>query len=391
MSVATMSYAGALPILTTEWNMSAGQAGTVQAAFNIGYAASLLVTSWFADRIGPKRVFLWSLWSSAAAFVAFAVLTRSYQSAVLLFGLVGLLQGGTYTPAIMLVAQELPPERRGSAIGALLAAGALGFIVAILATVGLTPLLGYEATLCLAALGPTFGAIVGTAAVVRVAQPVGRKRPEEQSVPLRLFTRSSILLTVAYAGHSWEVLGMWAWAPAFLSAAFADRGSVNPLTLALFVAMALHMSSVLANLFAGLVSDRWGRRQILIIFAWAGAIASFAFGWCMNLPAAALFAVAFVYGFAAVGDSGVLSTAMTESVPPAKHGTLLALRSVLGYGAGSVSPIAFGLVLDSAPHWNGMNLGWGLAFVLLGIGGAVAGLCSFLLPHKPPLEAAQDG
>ena len=38
-----------------------------------------------------------------------------------------LAQGGTYAPALMLVAQGVPPERRGSAVGAVIAAASLGY------------------------------------------------------------------------------------------------------------------------------------------------------------------------------------------------------------------------------------------------------------------------
>jgi MFS family permease len=52
-----MVYAGSLPYLLSEWKMTAAQAGSVQAAYNIAYAVSLLVASWLADRIGAKIVF----------------------------------------------------------------------------------------------------------------------------------------------------------------------------------------------------------------------------------------------------------------------------------------------------------------------------------------------
>ena len=71
-SVATMVYAGSLPVLLSAWKMTAAQAGSIQSAYNISYAVSLLIASWLADRIGAKIVFVISVWSAAAAFLGFA-------------------------------------------------------------------------------------------------------------------------------------------------------------------------------------------------------------------------------------------------------------------------------------------------------------------------------
>ena len=54
------SYAAVLPVLQREWEMSAAAAGGVAAAFQIGYAVSLVVTNLLSDRVGARPVFLWS-------------------------------------------------------------------------------------------------------------------------------------------------------------------------------------------------------------------------------------------------------------------------------------------------------------------------------------------
>ena len=93
-----------------------------------------------------------------------------------------------------------------------------------------------------------------------------------------------------------------------------------------------------------------------------------------------LLGFAALYGFAALGDSSVLSTAMSEAVPAAYLGRALAIRSILGIGVGAAAPAAFGAVLDlSAP-----GQGWGWAFVLMGVGGVVATVCAALLPPEGP-------
>ena len=109
MTLIFMTYAASLPTLTREWSMTATQAGLVQTAFSAGFAISLFTVSWFSDHIGPRRMFLWSCWLGAAAALAFAMFARSYEQALWLYGIVGLTQGGSYTPAIMLVAAAVAP------------------------------------------------------------------------------------------------------------------------------------------------------------------------------------------------------------------------------------------------------------------------------------------
>src|SRR3546814_15969037 len=56
---------------------------------------------------------------------------RSYLSGLVLFSLAALAQGGTYTPGIMLIADRYPPERRGAAMGWLIASTSLGYALSL--------------------------------------------------------------------------------------------------------------------------------------------------------------------------------------------------------------------------------------------------------------------
>jgi MFS family permease len=371
-----MTYAASLPTLTREWAMSATQAGLVQTCFSAGFAISLFITSWLSDHIGARRMFLWFCWLGAAAALAFALLARSFEQALWLYGLVGFTQGGSYTPAIMLVAQRLPPARRGAGVGWVLAGMSAGYVGSISLAQGLIATFDYRAAFVVCALGTIAGAIFGTIAASRVANRIAGGPAPQASHGALLKDRRSLLLTLGYMGHCWELFGMWAWAPAFLIASLGNRFTLGAVGLGIAVAMALHLSAFVASFTMGQASDRYGRRAVLLAVATVGALCSFGFGWSGELPALVLLGFAALYGFAALGDSSVLSTAMSEAVPAAYLGRALAIRSILGIGIGAAAPVAFGAVLDlSAP-----GHGWGWAFVLMGIGGVVATVCAALLP-----------
>jgi MFS family permease len=134
----------------------------------------------------------------------------------------------------------------------------------------------------------------------------------------------------------------------------------------------------------GAVSDRIGRAAVLRIMAAGGMALSLAIGWCAGLPGPLLLMLAFVYGFAIHGDSGVLSTAMTEAVAPRDLGTLLALRSIVGWGIGALAPLAFGRILDLTNAPGALPSVWGWAFLILAVGGAVATLAALSLREPKP-------
>lgn len=390
MTLIFMTYTASLPTLQRAWVMTSAEAGFVQTSFLIGFAVSLFVTSWLCDTLGAKRMFLWFSWLAAGSALAFAVFARSFETAIWLFGLVGVTQGGCYTPAIMLVAQALPPSRRGAGVGWMLAGMSAGYVGSISLANALIATVDYQTAFVVCAAGTVAGAGFGALAAARVANRIAEVVASRAAWSALFRDRRSLLLTIGYTGHCWELFGMWGWVPAFLIVSLGDRfatgslGSLGAVGLGVAIAIALHLSGLVSSVTMGQASDRYGRRAVLLALAAIGALCSFGFGWAGSMPPALLLAFTVLYGFVAVGDSGVLSTAMTEAVPSAYLGRALAVRSILGIGVGAVAPWAFGVVLDVSTVEDGGagtgGAGWGWAFVLMGVGGLIATVCAALLP-----------
>lgn len=374
---AAMVYAGALPALRTAWQMDAAAAGSVQSAYNFSVALALLVGSWLADRLGARRVFLWSSWAAVVAAALMAGFARSRESALVLMALVGITQGGAYTPALMLVAELVAPARRGMAMGGLLAAGSLGYWLSVSGSLAASALLDYRWGFALCALGPLVGAVAGTLALRGHPDTVHGARGGgggAEGLWAALVAPVSLLLTLGYVAHTWELLGLWAWLPAFLAHTLSGLG-LGAVGLGVLVASAVHLAGIAATLITGAASDRWGRRAVLIAAALFSGVLTAAAGWSPIWHPLVTLALAAAASFAAYGDSGVLSTAMTEAAPRRHLGTVLALRSILGFGAGAVSPVVFGAVLDRSGQW-----GW--AFSALATGGLVAVGAALMLPSR---------
>ena len=374
-----MTYAACLPVLAREWNMTGAAAGSISTGFQLAYAVSLVAFSSLADRIGARRVFLLSSVLSVVTAIAFAVFARSYPSALVLYSLVAMSAGGTYTPGIMLVADRYPPARRGGAVGWLIASSSLGYAVSLLLAGTMLTRGGYPLAFLASAAGPVIGMII--------IWPVLRDTPNTvhgraRGIRFRsevLTNRRAMSVILGYMFHSWELLGMWAWAPAFLTASLAASGAlgVHAVALAASLSASFHVVGLVASSSMGVLSDRLGRRAVLVSLAAISTACSFTFGWLVACPIALVVTVGLVYGFSAVGDSPVLSTALTEVVSPAYLGSALALRSFVGFSAGAIAPLAFGVLLDISNPGGGAATNWGWPFVALGAGGLMATFCAY--------------
>jgi MFS family permease len=202
-------------------------------------------------------------------------------------------------------------------------------------------------------------------------------------------------VTWAYTFHSWELLGMWAWLPAFLAIAAAAGGDVTAQAVGLgaMLSAITYLSSMAGSIGSGSLSDRWGRTAVILAMSCASLACSFTFGWMLSWPLWLLLVVAVIYNVTAIGDSSVYSTAITELVPPRYIGAAYSLRSVMGFGAGAVSPWTFGLVFDWA---RGAPLqseawAWGLAWTSLGVGALLGPLMTWQLRRMPEAKHMAGG
>jgi MFS family permease len=372
-----MTVAAVIPLLLEAWQIGAAQAGAIVTAFTVSYAVSLF---------GAKRAVEVSAFAAAISSAAFGVFAHDWASATLLYGLIGLSQGGVYTPLVMLFAERHEPVTRGTAMGWLVASTSVGyagslFLCGIALSFG-----GYHAAFLVTGLTPALGTALLWLCLRSIENRIHPRRSTGSLWQHVFGGRDARLLTAGYTAHCWELLGSWAWLPSLVAAAFALGGSsisVASQSSALTTGT-MHLGGAAASFVMGVLSDRLGRRTVLLVVAAAAAAFSLSIGWLIWLPTALFVALALVYSFLTIGDSPVLTTAITEVTDPGRLGAVLAVRSLLGFGAGAIAPLAAGAVFDAATGlaWR-PAAAWGWTFVVLGIGGAIAALCAAGLSRHP--------
>ena len=392
------AYSGVLPLLRADWNMSAGEAGLIQSAWHVGYLVSLFAAGFLSDRFGARRTFLTGNLLAAASAMLFAVFTDGFLSALLLHGLLGLCSGSSYTPGLTLVSERFGSQVRGRAMGFYLAAASLGYAVALVLGGVLVTSIGWRGVFVATAFGPLAAAALSFYALRRtpnVVHPAPAATGVVPSLLEVLRNRPAMRMIWAYVFHSWELLGMWAWLPAFLAISAAAGGDVTAQAVGLgaLLSAITYVSSMAGSIGGGSLSDRWGRTTVILAMSCASLACSFAFGWMLAWPLWLLLIVAVIYNVTAIGDSSVYSTAITELVPPRYIGAAYSIRSVLGFGAGAVSPWTFGLVFDWA---RGAPLqseawAWGLAWTSLGVGALLGPLMTLGLRRMPEASRMAGG
>lgn len=396
-----VSYAAALPLLRTDWAMSATQAGIIQSAWHLGYVVSSFVVGFLCDRFGAKWTFLWSGVAASISGLVFALFSSDFFSGAILYGLAGLCSGGSYTPGLALIAERFPPLQRGRAMGYYLAATSLSYAICIVASGLLFPIGGWRLAFLVTCSLPTVGLVLSLwtlRATPNIVHETAEGHQLWRAIPTVLKNKPALLSMLAYTSHCWELLGMWAWLPAYLAAAAqAASGRVEESTWAIGIGVLLsgltYLTSMLGSLIGGSLSDRWGRTLTMLLFSSISLVFSFSFGWMLGWPLAVLFIVAAFYNLSSIADSSIYSTALTELVEPQNIGAAYALRSVMGFSAGAVSPWVFGLVMDVVHGTAGTTdlLAWGLAWTSIGVGALPSPLMNWWLRRQPEATLMAKG
>jgi MFS family permease len=287
---------------------------------------------------------------------------------------------------VALINDNVGRERRGRAIGYFIAASSAGYALC-LGVAGLAlRFVDWRGALAVVALLPFAAWLVALAWLRGTANHI-HPRPAGESalaaLPAVWRNRRGMLSIWGYSFHNWELLGIWAWLPAFLTATLISRGSgaAEAAALALSLAALTYVANIGGSIVGGTMADRWGRTQTILLWSSVSLALSFAIGWLMALPIGLLVALACLYNFAGIADSSTHSTVLAESVPPHYLGVAYAVRSVIGFGAGVISPVVFGWALDLAGggKTSGDAFAWGIAWTTLGLGGLLGPLATWRL------------
>ncbi|OXM51785.1 MFS transporter [Amycolatopsis thailandensis] len=345
------SASSVVPALRAEWALSTQGTVLLTASVQVGFAAGALVSAVanLADRLRPERLLAASAAAGALLTLLFPLCGDQFWLAVLLRFGTGMALAGVY-PVGMKIVVSWFPNSRGLALGVLLAALALGSASPHLLAGSLPE---WRTVLVVAAL-LALGAAALAVLFVHVGPAARRSPPWEPRYLLTMARdRRQRLIAFGYFGHMWELYAFWTWIPAY--AAAASQRSVSLLAFTV-----IGVGGAIGCLLGGALSDRFGRIDVaLAALAVSGTcclISAFVFG----AHPAVLGTLLFVWGVAAIADSGQFSAALSEAADARYVGTALTAQTAIGFLLSALTIQGLPVLADA--------VGWRAAAPALAVG-----------------------
>jgi putative MFS transporter len=368
-----------LPLFGSIWNLSATWLGWIGASALAGSLVGSLLLGRVADQRGRKRVFQTSiLWYSV--FTALTALAWGPASLLALRFLAGIGLGGMLVVDPSLLAEYLPPQRRGRLLVLLDFFWPVGLLIAIgLSWVFLDQLDGAWRWLFVAAALPAFLAYVVRRALPespywlarrgRLAEAAGvlgaitghpvdgdslAVSEEPGSSPRELFgprlRATSAVIVLVWVALNVSYYGLFIWLPGVL-------GSQGTVTLNVYALLALVALAQFPGYAASLwLVEAWGRKPTLAAFLALGGVSALTFALAQST--AVYVAALFFVGFFNLGAWGAVYPYTSELFPTRLRSTAFGMVEGVGKAAAIAGPYLFGYLLDT----TGGTV-WSLTFV----------------------------
>lgn len=323
-----------------------------------------------ADNYGRVKVLLLSLLLYVLATLGIA-LSYSYHQLLLFRFLIGLGLGSEWSTGMTLVAETIPRQRRGLAIGIVQSGWPLGVLFSIIDTVAIYPLFGWRVAFAIAAL-PAFLVLFMTTRLneseLWLTKNVEKK--DSKISILKLFAKP--YLPKVLIGLTIDVLAMfsywmfWSWIPVFLS---QERGFT-------VVKSAEWLASTQIGAFLGYISygylqDKLGRRPTWTFFTAVEATMIILYTLFVK-EENALLALGFFLGYFTGYWSG-FGVILSELFPTEIRSTALGFIFNTGRGINFISPI---IVAILSTYW-----GWSVALSTAALAAYTTSILIWLFPE----------
>ena len=393
------------PAVAKEWSLTKGALGPVFSAGLFGLMIGALVFGPLADRIGRKKIIIFS----TLAFGIGALVTAFVQDVNMLLAirfLTGLGLGGAMPNAIAMTSEFNPRRRRatmvmimfcgfsvGAALGGFLAAAMIPqfgwrsvFVVGGVAPLLLVPILALklpESVRFLALTGRAnervaqlLGFISPQTAFVPATQFVVNE-PELTGVPvLHLFregrTLVTLLLWVMFFMSLLDIYFLANWLPTVLN----DLGA--SVSSAVLIGSMLQVGGVVGTFALGSVIDRFSFRALALVYF----IAVFAVGAIGQLGYSVVFVTMaiFVAGFCVIGGQIAANALAAAFYPTSVRATGVGWALGIGRVGSIIGPLVGGMLL---------TMKWSTASVFMAA--AAAALCAALASFSLSRLAGMGG
>jgi predicted MFS family arabinose efflux permease len=228
-------------------------------------------------------------------------------------------------------------------------------------------LLGWRSAFVVAGVLGTAGVLIAWTALPRGDS--GREEDPQPPLDFRpvLANRDALVLIIGYAAAIWGCVGLRQWIVVFLTFCARNQAAVPGQTwIILIVGALISFLGVPAGLLGNELSIRYGLRNIATLVFLLSAFAGGLFGFTAMLPYIAVLALSVVIGFIVQGNFSNLTSGVLAVAAPRHRGATIGLYSCIGFGAGFLGTLLFGVTLDQFGGTSHLAA-WILSFATCGV------------------------
>ena len=348
-----MSQLYLAPYFAPEFHLNREQIGTLASVLAIAWAASTFLFGALSDRVGRRPVLIPAVLAfSALSWIS--GLAHSYHQLLLIRALMGIAEGPTWSIMTALIEESSPPTRRGRNIGLVVSAAALvGLAAAPVLTTQIASRWGWRSAFFVAGIP---GLLAGLLIWRFVKEPSAGETATHRKPSLREYVsilryRNIWLCCLGATGFMSWLFALNVFAPLYIT-----EVAHQPATTAGFLLGASGLGSFFLGFLLPSLSDRVGRKSVLLGMAAASALVPLAF-LVPALYAYPLLLAAIV--FVAKTGQGIASLVMvlvpTESVPTQFRATSIGLTTLAGEIMGATgAPLLAGALAEK--HGLGLTM-----------------------------------
>jgi len=374
-----MSVVYLAPFIVPDLHLRHTQVGLLASALALSWALSGLIFGAVSDRVGRRpvlvpAVFLFGVFSWLSGIV------RSFSQLLLVRTVMGSAGGPAWSTLTATIEATCEPKRRGRDIGIVVSAAALvGLALAPVLTTQIAARFGWRAAFFAAGLpGILFGAMIWKVMRKGDGAETGghhHAKPSLADYFSLLKYRNMLLCCVGAAGFMTWLFVMHAFAPLYIT-----QVSGRSATLAGLVVGAGGLGAFLWGWIFPWVSDRTGRKSMLLFVALLSALAPLVYQAPFLIAHPWLMAAA---GFLTNGGQGLgallLVLVPTESVPGRLAATAIGLATLVGevFG-GAFAPTLAGAIAE--------RYGLGAALWMAAAGAILVFMASLFMKETAPAK-----
>jgi MFS family permease len=362
-------YVFAIQTLKSEFHMSNAMAGVASSLTLVLSAAGGIASGILSDRLGRRRVMIWSIliYSLASGGTA-----TSRTVAELLFwrALVGIGLGAQWSAGATLVAESWEPANRGKALSLMQSGWAFGYMLAA----AITPyILGHYNWRVLFLVG-VLPALLTVWVRRNVTEPEVWTERKETGDIREIFRPPYLSRTIRATTLATSVLfaywGLFTWLPGFLSAPASQGGAGLNIVKTSQWMFVMQFGTFLGYITFGWLADKFGRRPAFAFYVLMAAMLTCVYGmyprWAGSGREGWLLVIGPLVGFFGTGYFSLFGATLAELYPTAIRGAGQGFTYNFGRGLSALAPYLVGAIADSSGLGSALVLN--SAFFLLAAG-----------------------